>query len=170
MGHEIVYCSKCQNRLLAADFERGAAFRIDGMSICDKCAPEVRKLLPSAEKPMPRPEHRHGTTSIRIIPVPPKTARTAASKQGLGSAAWLGLGAAAAAMIVLVVLAAQGSEPTPALREGKAAQPGKSDSIAADLTELDKKLKLAAEKQEFGAALALIQEARGRHGTADWTG
>ncbi len=28
MGQEILYCSKCQTRLVGADFEKGQAFRI----------------------------------------------------------------------------------------------------------------------------------------------
>src|SRR6476619_7292973 len=99
MGNEIVYCRNCQTRLLNSDFERGAAFKIDGIASCDKCSADVLKLLPpdrlqeflrqtakskqaspAPAKPTTRPEHRNGTTSIRIIPAVPKTGRALARK------------------------------------------------------------------------------------------
>ncbi|HXX95132.1 MAG TPA: hypothetical protein VEN81_16030, partial [Planctomycetota bacterium] len=44
MGQEIVYCSKCAERLLGSDFDKGRAFRVGDMSVCLKCA---RELLPT---------------------------------------------------------------------------------------------------------------------------
>ncbi|HVE38804.1 MAG TPA: hypothetical protein VNM14_02880 [Planctomycetota bacterium] len=91
MGNEIVYCRKCQTRLLNSDFERGAAFKIDGIASCDKCSADVLKLLPpdkiqdflhqiakskkapsASERPAPRPELRSSTNSIPIVPHTPK--------------------------------------------------------------------------------------------------
>ena len=42
MGQEVVYCFKCQTRLLGSDFERGKAFRVEAQAACPDC---VRSLL-----------------------------------------------------------------------------------------------------------------------------
>src|SRR5215467_9471498 len=49
MGQEIVYCSKCAERLLGSDFEKGKAFRIGDRSACAKCAREILPTLPFQE-------------------------------------------------------------------------------------------------------------------------
>src|SRR5258705_7816948 len=43
MGHEIVYCSRCQNRLLGADFDKGDAVRIANYICCVGCLTPAEK-------------------------------------------------------------------------------------------------------------------------------
>jgi hypothetical protein len=47
MGHEIVYCSKCQTRLLGTDFEHGRATHVENRYYCIACAPPE---IPPEEK------------------------------------------------------------------------------------------------------------------------
>jgi hypothetical protein len=41
MGQEIVYCFKCQTRLLGADFEKGRAFKLGPRASCLECAKDL---------------------------------------------------------------------------------------------------------------------------------
>jgi hypothetical protein len=50
MGHEILYCSKCQARLLGADFEKGRAFLISNQAVCLNCSREMMEALPPKER------------------------------------------------------------------------------------------------------------------------
>lgn len=135
MGQEIVYCRKCQTRLVSSDFEKGTAFRIEGIASCDKCSAEVLRMLPPdkiqgflhqigkakknaapPEKAAPRPENRRGTGSIPIVPAVPKTSRTPSKSKGWGPAVWIGLAVGAAGLVVLILMFAGRSdtvEPIP---------------------------------------------------------
>jgi hypothetical protein len=63
MGQEILYCSKCQARLLGADFEKGLAFRIANQTVCRACAQMMVDTLPPVrETPI------HQTASIPVRP------------------------------------------------------------------------------------------------------
>src|SRR5262245_27815071 len=98
MGHEIVYCSKCQNRLLPGDFERGTGLKSEGVASCDKCSADVIKLLPAekiqeflreiarVKKTAPPPP-----PAVRIVPVVPKTSRAVAARKSLSEGAWIGI-------------------------------------------------------------------------------
>src|SRR5262245_32359205 len=50
MGQEIVYCSKCQKRILGADFEKGLAFEVGNLVSCSTCAADLLKTLPAGER------------------------------------------------------------------------------------------------------------------------
>jgi hypothetical protein len=50
MGQEIVYCSKCAERLMGSDFDKGKAFRVGDMSVCLKCARELLPTLSAEER------------------------------------------------------------------------------------------------------------------------
>jgi hypothetical protein len=50
MGHEIVYCFKCQTRILGTEFEKGLAFQVGENVCCAKCAAEVLHTLPPKER------------------------------------------------------------------------------------------------------------------------
>jgi hypothetical protein len=176
MGNEIVYCRNCQTRLLSSDFERGAAFKIEGIASCDKCSADVLQLLPPdkiqgylhqiarskkgpslPEKAAPDPD---------IVPPVPKTRRAAERRKGLGVAGWSGLAAGAAGLLILVYLAGRDATPEPPAESPRKAAP----ATGADLADLEKRLKEAAEKHDFGGALAALDGARARHGTPEWTG
>src|SRR6185369_12791883 len=50
MGHEIVYCYWCSNRILGADFEKGAAIIIGNHACCPECRPKVLASLPASQR------------------------------------------------------------------------------------------------------------------------
>ncbi len=47
MGQEIVYCTSCRAQQRHGDFEKKAAFRIEGQIYCKKCASEALRSLPA---------------------------------------------------------------------------------------------------------------------------
>lgn len=48
MGQEIIYCSRCQTRIVGGDFDRGDAFRVGEESVCGKCGMELLSKAPVA--------------------------------------------------------------------------------------------------------------------------
>src|SRR5262245_35019995 len=112
MGHEIVYCSGCQSQLRTPDFEKGAAFRIEGRSYCKKCAPEdraadLRRTVDAGhDVPAAGPGPRIPPASTRRMPL--------ARPQGKNAVAVFG-GAAVLliAVVALAVVAGSGSAPPP---------------------------------------------------------
>lgn len=83
MGQEIIYCSRCQEQLRSADFEKDKAFRVDGTACCSKCFPELLKsLAPDKLKLLAKhlesqdvssKPRSHGTPAARIqVPAPSK--------------------------------------------------------------------------------------------------
>src|SRR5262245_4805229 len=50
MGQEIVYCFKCQQRILGAEFEKGRAYQVGHHVCCSTCAPALLETLGPAER------------------------------------------------------------------------------------------------------------------------
>jgi hypothetical protein len=50
MGQEIVYCFKCQIRIVGTEFDKGAAFQLGNNVCCSKCAAELLQTLPPKER------------------------------------------------------------------------------------------------------------------------
>lgn len=50
MGQEIVYCFKCQKRIVGADYAKGLAFQLENNSCCSGCAVQVLDTLPPKAK------------------------------------------------------------------------------------------------------------------------
>jgi hypothetical protein len=50
MGQEIVYCFKCQKRILGSDYAKGHAFDLENNSCCSTCAVQVLDTLPPKAK------------------------------------------------------------------------------------------------------------------------
>src|SRR5687767_7333945 len=46
MGQEVLYCRRCQNRIVGNEFDRGDAFRIGIEGVCRKCAMQEFPTLP----------------------------------------------------------------------------------------------------------------------------
>ena len=49
MGQEILYCYKCQTRLLGSEFEKGKAFKVGGKASCAKCVQDLLAEIPEAQ-------------------------------------------------------------------------------------------------------------------------
>ena len=48
MGQEIVYCAKCQVRIVGGDFEKGEAYRVGDQAACHTCAMRMLATAPLA--------------------------------------------------------------------------------------------------------------------------
>lgn len=65
MGHEIVYCSRCQTRLRGADFDKGNAVRISNYIYCTVClTPEEKSLLEKLTRPQEGPAPTRRSSSL----------------------------------------------------------------------------------------------------------
>ncbi len=169
MGHEIVYCFKCQNRLLGSDFERGQAFRIGTQVACPQCARSLLTHLPdpdaelerlkqqavrkssgsTAKIPLVRPSSSDSTARLR--PLPRAAERSAPPAK---SSAPLLMGAGVATLVVLGVLVAvlsSGSKPPPRVADDNVsvtgtsapkppAQPSPAPSFSAPVTSFAREL------------------------------
>ena len=54
MGQEILYCYKCQTRLLGSDFDKGHAFRVNSQAACAQCVRELLAHLPDPDAELER--------------------------------------------------------------------------------------------------------------------
>jgi hypothetical protein len=79
MGHEVVYCDGCQNRIHGSEIEKGKAFAFGSGVCCRACAPKLLQTLAPADRQrlqeaMKRPpgEARHdqssSSTGLRRLP------------------------------------------------------------------------------------------------------
>src|SRR5690349_11144870 len=50
MGQEILYCYKCQTRIVGSDFGKGAAYQVGNNVCCSKCAAELLNTLPPKDR------------------------------------------------------------------------------------------------------------------------
>jgi hypothetical protein len=124
MGQEIVYCSKCQKRILGSDYAKGLAFELENSSCCSACAVGVLDTLaPKAKEqllaklvkanqeraPMSSAASRAGSppaSMSRKIPL------ATAAPEGSLSPAMLGVGIAVlllGGLLLAVVLSSGGS-------------------------------------------------------------
>lgn len=145
MGQEIFYCDRCRNQLRSADFEKGAAFQIDGQRYCKKCAREVVKSFPpekldplvkkaeelGRQEKAPTSGASRGSQTDRIMKIasaPPSTRRRFREGSNPKPALMVLLGAGVLA-VVLLALAVGGRSPS---RPASQASGPKGDA-AADL-------------------------------------
>jgi hypothetical protein len=195
MGQEILYCYKCQTRLLGSEFEKGKAFKVGGQSSCAACVKDLLASMPEGTKPDPLkassssriPAALSDSTKLKVslprtpAPPPPPPAPEK-SKNGL----IIGLVLGGVALLILIAMAMNsGSGPTarrdpdppapsPAPRPGvrppdptPAPVPG-TPSYAAELREIDEKIKTGLAREEFRSLAELLAAARQRRMTADW--
>jgi hypothetical protein len=142
MGQAIVYCFKCQEKVLEADFEAGRAFKAGGRVACSKCAvdlvmvlegdeqaallakikPEGARKGGAGETPSPRKSPRATgavtESSSRSQPrVSGGTPRREVGDKSSGSKLALALGGAALVILLIILVLSQGNE-------GKGDRPG----------------------------------------------
>ena len=130
MGQEILYCFKCQTRLLGSDFERGKAFRVDSQAACPDCVRDLLAHLPDpdaeleklkrAQVPKPSgvtssstrmPMVRMDSTARLQVPVPRGAAPEPAAAPPPNRTPLI-LAAVAGGAVLLVLLAMMFSGPT----------------------------------------------------------
>jgi len=85
MGKEVVYCSKCGNRIREEDFKAGRAAMVLGRYACAECKDAIIASLSPAERdqyekstqpgliPVPPGRDRPGSSSTKLKPVPGET-------------------------------------------------------------------------------------------------
>src|SRR5436190_22786152 len=84
MGQEIVYCFKCQKRILGGDYAKGLAYQLEHNSCCSVCAVKVLDTLPPKAKEqllgkMFKATHEHQSSSSaahRVIKSPSPASST----------------------------------------------------------------------------------------------
>ena len=196
MGQEILYCFKCQTRLLGSDFEKGLAFRVNSQAACPQCVRELLSHLPDPDAelerlkrtqvPKPsgvtssstkmqavRPESSHRLQQVR----PPAGEPEKTSRTPLLIAAVVG----GLALLALLAVAFSGSRdtrttpvatpepPPPDLTPRPLPRPEPTSAIARDLEELDARLALPMRQEKLTEAAAVIAAARSKHGSAEWS-
>src|SRR5579872_285991 len=132
MGQEIVYCFKCQTRILGTDYSKGLAYQLENHSCCSACAVRVLDTLPPKAKEqlmgkMFKATQEHQSTNsasakaksgpvrestTRRIPVlsPPVASprHHAGPAPGPSMPLILGTGAALVAVLVLIIVLSSG--------------------------------------------------------------
>lgn len=175
MGHEIVYCSRCQNRLKGADFDKGEAVRLSNYICCIGC------LTPAEKASFDKVVKSTSTTTTAT-----RRSSSATGKTLTGSSTafrsvpqeeprkrppmWM-LGAGAAGVVVLLVLVvvlmrgsgkpAPGSDPNvPPAPEAKDFRP-ELDAIKAELSR-------PLAQHDYRQAQEIFDRARKRHPEPLW--
>ena len=189
MGHEIVYCFKCAKRLMSADFERGKAVRVNNNVACSDCAPSVA--------PGSSPAQQQKSKSGATVRPSPRTSRTdlglptpIQEKTSEFPVMLVGVGAAFVALIILVVLLLSGGEkerphlaqvpdtptppPTDPVKPPDPPEPVENAEEKAwrEINEAIARLKQKSiwhtEREEFGAALAFLEDSRSKYPSPLW--
>lgn len=195
MGHEIVYCAKCQVRIVGGDFEKGEAYRVGEQAVCQTCALGMlatapvavqQQILDQKKRALDRkapPSLSRGLTSSSTAMRTPKVA------EGPKFPVPVIAGVAAAILVVVVLLLFSGGPaPTPPPAPAKppppkvvAPPPPQKDAAAEARRELEEaerkrgeQTALLARAREMGAngeyqkAADLLAAARKNHAEPDW--
>ena len=125
MGQEILYCYKCQNRLLGSEFEKGKAFKVGGQASCANCVKDLLGSVPEAASETDRGRKLQSTSRIPVQAsesgsgkFKPATVRATAPpppppvKSKTGAL----IGGVAAIVVVLILLGVAMSTHSPARR------------------------------------------------------
>jgi hypothetical protein len=179
MGQEILYCYKCQTRLLGSEFDKGKAFKVGDKAACAVC---VKHLLGSIPPPPPKPEAPLRISSSNRIPValtdPSTKAKREAEKSKTGLIIGLVLGGIA--LVILVAMAMKSGSgptarrdpdpPTPPLQRPSdpSPVPPPTSGFAGELREIDEKMRTALANDEFRTVVDLLADARRRRSTPEW--
>ncbi len=147
MGQDVL-CQGCGRRLAIEDFTMGAAQTVGNRSYCRPCVPasEVKTIL----SPTPPP----------AAPPPPKRS----------PALLLGVAAVAVLAIVAAVVVFRPPKAT-SLPTGPTSPPAQPrQTIDTELQALKARVDQPVSGERFGAAIALLREARKNHDAPEWTG
>lgn len=195
MGQEILYCFKCQTRLLGSDFDKGLAFRVNSQAACPQCVRELLAHLPDPDAELERlkkaqvPKSAGLTSSStkmsavrldstgRIAMPPPRPAPAEAPKSpSRGPLVIAGLIGGVIVILILAVLFSGSKErpqtvhvePTPNPTPQPVPQPNRVNPVLRDLEELDARLALPLRQEKLQEASILLATARKKHVSAEW--
>src|SRR6185295_7877011 len=192
MGQEIVYCFKCQTRLLGSDFDKGLAFRVGAQVSCPECVRSLFAHLPPAEidgeiarlKESQVPK-RAGTSRIPVIRSPSPGTSTAMKTLPTGPASdksklYMALGGGGVALLLILgVLMSSNPKPAPvSVLENVAPPPVPPKAEPPPLpglelppgsfTELDRLIAGRMESDEYSTAARDLDKARSRRSEPAW--
>ncbi|HEX7896488.1 MAG TPA: LamG domain-containing protein [Planctomycetota bacterium] len=165
MGHEIVYCARCQTRILGTELEKGKAFAFSNRFCCGACAPEFLKSLPHAERAellsalqRAGQEARTGTSSsaqmrpptarVPILEESTTRRRLTARPKSAGPAVGIGVAIAVVVAAVTFVLL-PGPRPAPPPERPAAAAPAPAPPAPPPPTEKPKAVDALREARDF---------------------
>src|SRR6185503_15204793 len=160
MGQEILYCFKCQTRLLGSDFDKGRAFRVNAQAACPVCVRELLAHLPDPDAELERLKQSHlpkpSGSSTKIPAVRPDSARLAVTRPAgteppppptSRTPLLIAAGVVALAVVALLAMVFSGSkekpapiatpQPLPDPTPRPTPRPNPTDTVARDLEELD---------------------------------
>jgi antitoxin component HigA of HigAB toxin-antitoxin module len=194
MGQEILYCFKCRNRIVSADFAEGHAYQVGINASCSACAAEFLQTLGPKDrevllaKMFKATQGRQKPTGSHP-PVSPRrgteSVATPAPKESRALPIGIGVGVGIVAVILIVFLATRsGPDPAPPVKEPApvvrpvvpppvpkpAPPPAKEDPLARDRAELEEKVRALVAKEQFQAAIDEYDKVRKLHAEPEWNG
>jgi hypothetical protein len=194
MGQEILYCYKCQTRLLGSEFEKGKAFKVGGQASCASCVKDLLASMPEAQAEIDRKLSSSGrirmATPDPAAKIKPPTVRSAPPPAPAPEKSKVPLIVAivGGAILLLAIAAAmsggaQRSHPSPPETSGPVPPPARPPTppkpeepkpppppspFAAELREIDEKVKLGLANEEFRQVAEILDAARKRRATPEW--
>jgi len=174
MGQEILYCSRCQTRLMGNDLERGTAIRVGNTVACKDCAPEVLLALPPEQRPQTPKPRKTSTGRIPIIRPPSGVSSRASARREepppppkSNANVWIGVGVGGVALVLLLAMMSSGGSDRSRPRETESGPPrylpdnsreesrSSSSSSSGTLDRVKKRIKDNPEDIDGNAAAAL---------------
>ena len=150
MGHGILYCATCHQQLRDTDFDKGAAYRLEGQAFCEGCARDLIHTLPedrvnailrtfesshddSAQLPPPISEqHGNRTTriltalsaspSVRILSSSSRRIATVKSVEAQSSSLIVSIGIAVVVLVMLAIIGVSSDSGSPKHLPAKSSQ------------------------------------------------
>lgn len=193
MGQEILYCFKCQTRLLGSDFDKGHAFRVNSQAACPQCVRELLAHLPDPDAELERLKRAQvpkasgltpSSTRIpavsgpRLQPPPPRPSAPEPPKpKTRGPLAVAGLVGGVVVLLVLAIVFSGSKEtrptsepapPPPTPVPVPVPRPNPTNAFLRDLEELDARLALPLRQDKLQEASAILAASRGKHADPDW--
>jgi hypothetical protein len=194
MGQEILYCYKCQTRLLGSEFEKGKAFKVGGQASCATCVKDLLGSVPDVGSESERGRKLASTARIALpessSKIKPLTSRTPAPSHAVPPSRpkTLLIAGVICGVIVLILGFALNSSsssrrpdppaPTPAPtpvpvpgptgRAPDPTPPPAAPGAVAELRDLDEKIRTVSTGEDCRTVAALLDEARKRRASPEW--
>ncbi len=152
MGQEILYCYKCQRRIVGAEFSKGQAFQVGDQVSCSSCAADLLQSLDAKQREQllakmfqatqERQKHSSGALpALDTTPAPPKglkkstvrlpAVETPAPPRAGRPAPALAIGAGVVVVAVVVLAVALGGSSKPAAVPQRPTEPAPVQRAAA---------------------------------------
>lgn len=188
MGKPIVYCSACGAGLREATHDR--VVQVEGKIFCAKCRPAMPAETPKAFRrdDPPRPASRGGS-GTRRVPHVHETPRSFAMRQASPRSPLLAIAVGVSAFLLVLIVAVASSRnrrsaapPAPPPPPPRAVAPRPvvppppplpppviKEDYTRELAELDAQVGAFRAKEEFRSGVDLLEAARKRRSTPEWT-